>query len=1067
MKILHIHIDAFGKLENFDFSAKEQFNLVYGSNEAGKSTLLAFIRAIFYGLNDRAQKKLQDDPRRRYRPWSTASKYGGHIVFEHDGQHYRINRSFGETKRFDKTQFFNEFNNEEILLPKGREPGEYLLSISEDEFVNTVFIGQMQSVMSSSQDIKTKLMQLTAGTGPDISPEEMCERLKEQKKNYRKSSVNSPDKLLEGQIQSARQALDLAMEEERQRQQIREEILALDTVIEQRGQQIDEVKRALGTEQRRMQVEDYNEAIVLDEQLAVLANELDQQANSIGDAPWPDQDAMRESEQLLLNWSRFEERLSTYQEQLTQLKVQLDSYPEEALLADEHQVLTDYQKRLAEIADLEQLIKDESARERSLYDAALAEKQAKLQEIERDIERIQNELLLQAERYDAAVKQKKLQLDNLAKAKDSRLVEHTRNLEQIERDLRQVQKRMEELDEDESTSKQRLTDLEQRIRTSQADEQTIHQHREEAAEQLEAAKQTVEKLQLAIGESPDVKKPSKGLPIIVAALGIVLVVIGLLIPQLFLSIAGAVVLVIGLGIGLMNLKHASERNQDEQLQVKLEGAIREQQMIESHMDRYDGQLKTAQADLYSRRQESNRLESDIERTKQQISALLKEKGDLEAQAIQLKRLDESTLLHDLIEDESNLHKEMGDLASTHETYKSEVATQVERLERTKQSETELVTSFEFKLSESIVDKQVAAEQQKTVIWNALSDGGIETSDRLKAAIETLATQITKRQSVFAQLQAAEMNLDAVIKERTTVIEALAALMSTWIDVSSLEMARVSWQSLNKQLQLHDELRRQYEALQERAKIARKGLERGDIDLRIKQIEQWLSDNEASVKLYDDYGAQALADQESDLNEQYHVELTMRGSKKQALDDLEKNVKLPTDIETEIAALEESYQDLLFQIEAIDLAIKMIEDSDKEIRQTFGPQIDQKTNEYLARLTGKQNAHLKVSSQFSVELSDLDSMLYEHDFFSQGKIDQIFLALRLAIGESIYDKDAQLPFFYDDILVQYDKERANNALSFLVEHSKEQNRQVFFITCHEYICEHLKNLFDVEAINLRH
>ena len=47
------------------------FNVVLGANEAGKSTLLAFIRAMLYGLNARKNMRdLQADPRRRFLPWS-------------------------------------------------------------------------------------------------------------------------------------------------------------------------------------------------------------------------------------------------------------------------------------------------------------------------------------------------------------------------------------------------------------------------------------------------------------------------------------------------------------------------------------------------------------------------------------------------------------------------------------------------------------------------------------------------------------------------------------------------------------------------------------------------------------------------------------------------------------------------------------------------------------------------------------------------------------------------------------------------------------------------------------
>ena len=44
MKILSLHIDGFGKFHNRDISFQDGLNVVYGKNEAGKSTLHTFIK---------------------------------------------------------------------------------------------------------------------------------------------------------------------------------------------------------------------------------------------------------------------------------------------------------------------------------------------------------------------------------------------------------------------------------------------------------------------------------------------------------------------------------------------------------------------------------------------------------------------------------------------------------------------------------------------------------------------------------------------------------------------------------------------------------------------------------------------------------------------------------------------------------------------------------------------------------------------------------------------------------------------------------------------------------------
>ena len=50
MKIKNLKINGFGKLKNIDINLENGINVIYGENEAGKSTLLKYITSMFYGL---------------------------------------------------------------------------------------------------------------------------------------------------------------------------------------------------------------------------------------------------------------------------------------------------------------------------------------------------------------------------------------------------------------------------------------------------------------------------------------------------------------------------------------------------------------------------------------------------------------------------------------------------------------------------------------------------------------------------------------------------------------------------------------------------------------------------------------------------------------------------------------------------------------------------------------------------------------------------------------------------------------------------------------------------------
>ena len=48
MKIKAIDIAAFGKFKNFHLDLSDGLSVIYGQNEKGKSTLMAFVRMMFY-----------------------------------------------------------------------------------------------------------------------------------------------------------------------------------------------------------------------------------------------------------------------------------------------------------------------------------------------------------------------------------------------------------------------------------------------------------------------------------------------------------------------------------------------------------------------------------------------------------------------------------------------------------------------------------------------------------------------------------------------------------------------------------------------------------------------------------------------------------------------------------------------------------------------------------------------------------------------------------------------------------------------------------------------------------
>lgn len=87
MRLVELRIDGYGILNNLHLDQEDLglgLNIIYGSNEAGKSTLMGFIRAVLFGLKTRGWSEM---------PALRGGRPGGHLVFKDEsGREYRLER---------------------------------------------------------------------------------------------------------------------------------------------------------------------------------------------------------------------------------------------------------------------------------------------------------------------------------------------------------------------------------------------------------------------------------------------------------------------------------------------------------------------------------------------------------------------------------------------------------------------------------------------------------------------------------------------------------------------------------------------------------------------------------------------------------------------------------------------------------------------------------------------------------------------------------------------------------------------------------------------------------------
>ncbi len=151
MILQKIEIEQFGGLKDYALELAPGFQYLYGENEAGKSTVCAFISAMFYGLSGKVRGGgLKGDSRQLYMPWG--EKYmAGMITFEEAGKTYVLKRRFGQTARGDSCNLYNAEDWSEISIAP-EAIGKQFFGVGEDAFRKSLFISQLGAAFQKGKE---------------------------------------------------------------------------------------------------------------------------------------------------------------------------------------------------------------------------------------------------------------------------------------------------------------------------------------------------------------------------------------------------------------------------------------------------------------------------------------------------------------------------------------------------------------------------------------------------------------------------------------------------------------------------------------------------------------------------------------------------------------------------------------------------------------------------------------------------------------------------------------------------------------------------------------------------
>ncbi len=182
--------------------------------------------------------------------------------------------------------------------------------------------------------------------------------------------------------------------------------------------------------------------------------------------------------------------------------------------------------------------------------------------------------------------------------------------------------------------------------------------------------------------------------------------------------------------------------------------------------------------------------------------------------------------------------------------------------------------------------------------------------------------------------------------------------------------------------------------------------------------------------------QKLQDANLKLQEKERALMTVRG----VIQGASEGKKAPDLIETEISCKEEELMEAEGRYNALCLAMETLEDVFRQLSMDFTPRINKKASEFLSVLTGQEES-LLLDKKYAVTMGRGEHRPLEA--FSGGTMDQAFLSVRLAIA-SLLLEDKNTPVFLDDVFIQYDEKREENAFKLLREIAKD--KQVILFSC---------------------
>ena len=182
MKIDYLKVNGFGKLENKEIEFGKKINVIYGGNEAGKTTLLKCILSMLYGVSSNKNGK-DISEKEQYKPWKNA-EFSGKMKYELDnGEKIEVFRDFSKRNPKITNEFSEDITNTfNIDKHMGNNFFYEQTKIDKDMLLITGLVEQKESILGDKEQnlLTQKIANILTSGEENISYKKAIEKLNKE-----------------------------------------------------------------------------------------------------------------------------------------------------------------------------------------------------------------------------------------------------------------------------------------------------------------------------------------------------------------------------------------------------------------------------------------------------------------------------------------------------------------------------------------------------------------------------------------------------------------------------------------------------------------------------------------------------------------------------------------------------------------------------------------------------------------------------------------------------------------------------------------------------------------------